>query len=454
MRRVPRIDASPPDFNLMRSRVWLFAVFMLGLQACVYPSSNGTAAHSDPSTAYLPGEPVQTEAVYGRRSDLRALLSTALANHPAIIAAKADQSAAEADVRVAGALMDPQLSITQGLTDKDRQIVALEQRLPLFGQRRLAAEESEQMARAAAAKWQRAKSEVARDVLKTYAEYAYIGTAEKIMGRQIALLGQMLDVSRTRYSTGAGTQADLLRMESEKEQLENQQISLSAMLPVARAQLNAALGRAPGSSLPPAQLQLLSISFDQQLALPRQIQDSPNLQQIQHELAAADADRQLAARTGLPDLMVGVERMRGGEMGRSETNLMLGINLPVWRGRYQAQRLQAESRHQAVGERMRDSRQALEAEVRMALFRLDEAKRNQALFTESLVPRGEQAFNVTLSAYRSGAATFAELIASQREWLTFELNRERSLADALQWQGELIALLGVDSVLPTPEEIQ
>ena len=164
--------------------------------------------------------------------------------------------------------------------------------------------------------------------------------------------------------------------------------------------------------------------------------------------------QRLASRAGLPDLMIGVEQMRNGEMGTSETNLMLGINLPIWRGRYEAQKLQAESLHQAVGERMRDRQQMLEAEVRMALFSLDEANRNYTLYTESLVPRGEQAFKVTLSSYRSGAATFADLIASQREWLTFELNRERSLADALLWQGELMALLGVDSVLSTREEIQ
>src|SRR5690606_8248854 len=251
-----------------------------------------------------------------------------------------------------------------------RQTLALEQRLPLFGQRGLAAERSEQMQRAAAAQWQQVRSEVARDVLKTYAEYAYIRTAGKLMAQQVALLNQMLDVARMRYSTGNGTQADLLRMESEKEQLVNQQVSLSAMLPVASARLNAALGRPPGSPLPAPQLQQLPMRFDEnsplvaqvfdssqspdgsQLANSPQLLNSPQLQQLHHELAAAEAAQRLASRAGLPDLMIGVEQMRNGEMGSSETNLMLGINLPIWRGRYQAQKLQAESLHQAVGERI------------------------------------------------------------------------------------------------------
>lgn len=464
--------------NVTTGRVWLFAICVLGLQACAVPSYNSTRTDSTPPSVYLLSEQVEAKAVFDQQSGLIELLTSALTTHPAILAAEADRRAAAAEVRIAGALMDPQLSFTQGLNDADRQTLALEQRLPLFGQRGLAAERSEQMQRAVAAKWQQVRSEVARDVLKTYAEYAYIGTAGKIMAQQVALLNQMLDVSRMRYSTGSGTQADLLRMESEKEQLVNQQVSLSAMLPVARARLNAALGRPPGSPLPAPHLQQLPMRFDENSPLVTQVFDSsqspdgsqpanspqltnspqllnsPQLQQLQYELAAAEAAQRLASRAGLPDLMIGVEQMRNGEMGTSETNLMLGINLPIWRGRYEAQKLQAESLHQAVGERMRDRQQMLEAEVRMALFSLDEANRNYTLYTESLVPRGEQAFKVTLSSYRSGAATFADLIASQREWLTFELNRERSLADALLWQGELMALLGVDSVLSTREEIQ
>lgn len=440
--------------NIATGRAWLILACLPVLQACAFSASNTLPMDSNPLSVYRSGEQVGVTSGYDRQSTLPELLVSALESHPAILAAEADRRAAEADIRIAGALMDPQLSITQGITDTDQQTLALEQRLPLFGQRGLAAEQADQLQRAAHAQWQQARSEVARDLLKTYAEYAYIGTARAIMAQQISLLNQVLDVSRTRYTTGSGSQADLLRMESEKAQLVNQQISLSSMLPVAAARLNAALGRPPGSPLPSPRLQLLPIRLEEQAPVAAKILDSPQLQQLQYELAAADAAERLAGRAGLPDLMIGVEQMRNGNMGGSETNLMLGINLPIWRGRYQARKEQAGSRYQAIVERARDRRQMLEAEVRMALFSLDEAQRNQTLYAGSLVPRGEQAFHVTLSSYRSGTATFADLIASQREWLTFELNRERSLADALQWQGELMALLGVDSVLPLREENQ
>ncbi len=437
--------------NITTGRAWLLAVCLPVLQACAYPAFNAGRMDPDSPSIYRPGEQITAMSDYPAVT-LTELLASALERHPSIMAADADRRAALADVRIAGALMDPQLSITQGITDTDQQTLALEQRLPLFGQRGLAAEQAEQLHRAASAQWRQARSDVARDLLKTYAEYAYIGTAQAIMAQQIALLEQVLEVSRTQYTTGSGTQADLLRMESEKEQLVNQHISLSNMLPVAGARLNAALGRLPGSPLPSPQLQLLPIPLGEQAPVAAQIFGSPQLQQLQHELAAADAAQRLAGRTGFPDLMIGVEQMRNGNMGGSETSLMLGINLPIWRGRYQAQKQQAQSRHHAVGERTRDRYQKLEAEVRMALFSLDEAQRNQRLYAGSLVPRGEQAFRVTLSSYRSGVASFADLIASQREWLSFELNRERSLADAMRWQGELMALLGVDTVLPALEE--
>lgn len=386
--------------------------------------------------------------------ELQELLKTAWQQHPQVTAAKAEVRAATAEITRAGALMDPQLNLTQGLDNTSRIGLSLSQRVPLFGQRGLAAEQAEQQALAARARWQQAQAEVTRDVLSAYAEYAYVLEAQEIVAQQRELLQQMLDVSRLRYSSGAVGQGDLLRLESELDRLDNQQVSLQQMVPVSAVRLNAALGRSPQEPLP-------EIVFGEPFHLPTDTtqlarlleQHNPQLQNLKYQQAAGRTERVLAGRSGWPDLMVGVEHMRDPAMG-DETNIMLGISLPIWRGRYRAQQDQAEANLQAVTDRLANQQQQLYADLTMAVFNFQEAQRNHTLYAEVLVPRAEQTMHTNLTAYRSGGVAFADLIASQREWLGFQLNQKRALADSTRWQGELFFLLGTNTPMYTGEVVE
>lgn len=399
--------------------------------------------------------PVAGTSPMGSPLELQQLLYSTWQKHPKVAAAQAEVRAARAEISQAGALMDPELSLTQGLDDTSRTGVSVAQRLPLFGQRGLAAERAEYQAQAAEAAWRNTQAEVARDLLSNYAEHAYILETRAIVQQQHLLLRQMLDVARIRYSAGATGQGDLLRLENELDQLANQQISLEAMVPVSAVRLNAALGRSSQNPLPetlPLKLLPLDIEPDQ-LAYYLE-QHNPQLQMLKHQQSAGRVGRTLAGKSGRPDLMVGLEYMREPDMGKDQVNIMLGINLPIWRGNYRAQRDQAEANLQMTSDRLLDLQLQLHAELRLALFNLQESLRNHSLYQDRLVPRAEQALHANLTAYRSGGATFADLIASQQEWLGLQLNQKRALADALRWQGELIFLLGVSTLVLTEEVLQ
>ncbi|MDQ2077087.1 TolC family protein [Marinimicrobium sp. ABcell2] len=393
-----------------------------------------SAADDAPGT-YALTQPLADDA------GLEELLSFALAQHPRIAAAEAEWRAVEAQITRAGALEDPRLSVSQSLSG-DRQRLAVEQAIPLFGRRGLARDAAHHEALASQAQWHEAQLDVQQELVRAYAEYGYVLASENIVRQQQALLEQLLEVVRVRYQVGGANQAELLRMQSEADQLTSELQQRRQLRVAAGAQLNAALGRPSSALLPePVWSPLPIVPESTALAL-EPLSANPRLQALEHQREARRADWQTADRSGRPQLMVGLEYMRDPAMG-GDTSVMAGMTLPVWRGTYQAEREQAQERYRATTERLRDEQQQLEAALQMALFNFRDAERNRRLYGEQLIPRTEQALQATRAAYSAGNAAFADLIASQRDWLGFQLSHERARADTLIWQAEIAMLAGI-----------
>ncbi len=374
------------------------------------------------------------------------LKALALKHHPELLAADAEVEAAEAEAVLAGALMDPQLSL--GVSGS-RQRLALEQRIPLFGKRRLAREQAAHRAEAARARRDQRRLEIAEAAVARYADHAYVLAAEAVLHEQLELLAQLTEVVRVRYQSGAANQAELLRMQNARDSLANDKANLRNQRQAASEQLNVALGRPAQVSLPPLQpLVYRRAEFDEKILRAHLEERNPELRALLHELAAAESGRELAGRAGTPDLMLGIEHMRDEGMSGSDTGLMLGVNLPVWRGTYRAERRSADAAYRATQARHRDLQEQLQARLTSALFRWEEAERNHKLYGDLLNRRAEQALYAARTGYRSGDVSFADLIDSQRQWLAFQLNHQRALADILVWRAQLDTLTGGSVVQP------
>jgi len=80
--------------------------------------------------------------------------------------------------------------------------------------------------------------------------------------------------------------------------------------------------------------------------------------------------------------------------------------------------------------------------VKLALFRLRDAERKINLYRDTLVPKANQSLRAVQQAFRTGKASFLDVIDSQRVLLEFELSYERALADHAQRLAELEMLVG------------
>jgi outer membrane protein, heavy metal efflux system len=351
----------------------------------------------------------------------------------------------EASARVAPqrrALPDPMLSLSAAEMER-RMSLGISQMLPFFGKRALEGEIAQEEAAAAERDVELARLTVFARVAAAYSDYVYAWQALANVRESLALVRQFEEVTLARYRTGEAPYADLVRAQVERGRLEDEVRSWEERLPAEGALLNAAIGRPAGALLPaPGEIRVYALPLDEGALLEEVRQANPELASIRHQVTAARLGIDRSRRAYYPDLGIGLEYMRSGEMNRSGVGAMVTVSLPVRRGRLRAGVEEARARHEAVLAVEAEVANVLEAEARGALFRYNDARRKGALYEDELVPQARQSLEATEAAYRAGAATYQDLIESYRTVLAFELVLARAAADQVRHLAELELYVG------------
>lgn len=385
---------------------------------------------------------VLAEPVSPASLTLEEALAHAAAFHPALQAARLERQAEEDAVIQARALADPSLTV-QAVSMERRFGVGVSQMLPLGGKRELQGAMASDNAQAAARKVEAREFAVAAGVVSAFSEWVFLRRSRELVSENLSLVRQLEQVALARYRTGETPYADVVRAQVELARVENELRSLEDIQPAAMSRLAVAMGRPADVLLPvPERLLPVAIELGDDEVLAGLKVANPELAAMRHQVTASLRARELAGRNGIPDLMVGVEVMRSGEMKRNGVGAMVGINLPIWRARRAAEVREAGARADAMTAREGEMTIALQAEARMALFRFRDAGRTLELYESRLMPQAEQALAAMQTAYRAGEATFADLVETARLVLEFRLGRERAQADQWQQLAELEMLTG------------
>ena len=88
----------------------------------------------------------------------------------------------------------------------------------------------------------------------------------------------------------------------------------------------------------------------------------------------------------------------------------VSLNLPLWRGKYRAAEREAEARYQAAQEEHTDRTNTLIADLKLALFKYQDATRKVTLYRDALIPKARQTLEVTQRAFETGGVDFLNLI--------------------------------------------
>lgn len=418
------------------ARLWL-AVATLTLTACASYSPDYDALNQQVRTESAP-LPIN--------ADIAELIRYAQHNHPAVRAAEARVQRARAESVAAHAFADPQLNISQGLNDADYQTLGISQEIPVFGRRAMSIEQAHATERAALARLNETKADLAANVVQAFSEYLYVGENQRLQGDLIQLLEQFTAVAERSYAAGSVSMPDLLRAQNALDQARSDYQNLEAMLFSQRARLNSALGRDARIefegeySLIQSHREFAGLPAPPETLYAQLKEQNPALLASRYEVESMLVAQDLADSSGLPRLMVGAEYMNTA-MAEDTITGMVSVSLPIWRSNYRAQRDAAEADVHTGLQQLQAAELGVQAELSMALYQWREAERNRELYGDVLVARSEQAVATTLNNYQNGNAGFTDVITSQREWLSFALAYRRALANQLAAVASIYALV-------------
>src|SRR5467141_556384 len=201
----------------------------------------------------------QASAPFTGDSGLRPLVAEALARNPTVAQRQAAVRAATLRIRPAGSLPEPMLTVgvmdlvlphfdfnQSDFTEAD---VELSQEIPWPGS--LGARSGVMRAAAAAARAEEGtvRREVTTTMAVAYYRLGYAVTARETLRHQRELLEAAVQLSTTRYATGAAPQSDPLQAKLARDRLRSEELTLESERVAALAAVNALRNRASGDSV-------------------------------------------------------------------------------------------------------------------------------------------------------------------------------------------------------------
>jgi len=398
-------------------------------------------------------------APFAADSGLQSLVAEALARNPTVAQRQAAVRAATLRIRPAGSLPDPMLTVgvmdlvlphfefnQSDFTEAD---VELSQEIPWPGS--LGARSG--VMRAAAAGARAEEGTVRRDLTTTmalaYYRLGYAVTALETLRHQRELLDAAVQLSTTRYATGAAPQSDPLQAKLARDRLRSEEFALESERVAALAALNSLRNRAPGDSVPVSSIDLaalraaaatqppadslvaLALPTHPRLAARRAAVDAAT-RTIQVERLGARPDFTLTLRYGYRPAFLGQFNLP------DFFSAFVGLRLPIWAWRKQnrlADAARADSTGAAAG--LRDAELQLSREVTEAAARVHASQQRLALLVDGVLPNARGTVESVLRSYQVGRAEFLTLLSVEDARYRAELE---AVAVAADYQAQLVML--------------
>ncbi len=392
-------------------------------------------------------------------STLHDLLAAAALNNPGLMAAFERWQAALARVPQVKALPNPQISFAYFIREIETRVgpqqqkVGIMQMFPWFGKLKLKGNAAAEAANAEKQKYENLKLNLFYRVKEAYFDYYYITRRIAILKENVQLLEHLESVIEAKYRTGTALYANLVRIQVERDKLADRLKSAVDVLEPVKARLNTALNRSLDAALPvpkeiPVEAESLKLSRDRLVELLRK--NNPGLKSIDFMAAKEQINIKLAKKNYYPDFSIGVDYMITGDArmpgvsdsGKDPVAAMLSLRLPIWFKKNKAGVKEANNRYRAVVNQKKEVENNLLARLEMVFFKYRDAVRKMALYRETLIPRAQQALEVTRSAFEAGKANFTDFIDSQRMLLAFRLEYEEAVTRRVQRLAELEMLIG------------
>ncbi len=295
--------------------------------------------------------------------------------------------------------------------------LTVEQRFPLSGIRG-------HRGRAAEAEAQRVRAQADRVGLDVELEAAnaFIMLHERrqmanVLDEQLTLARQFVPAANARYSAGTGAQADVLRAEIEVARIEGLRRSISAEVKAAEAMLNTSLGRSVTAGVPALDGTVSTVAPPSaQAAKDTAVERRPELRMGRAEVGRAHAEVSVMDSMYSPMAMVRTGPAYTMTDGAGWM-VMVGISIPLWRGRLRAGVAEAEAMVDMAQADLQAMRRMVEGDAVVSREQVVASRERMLALRDEVLPRARQAIAPTLAGYAAGQLPLVSVIeAAQTLW--------------------------------------
>ncbi len=284
-------------------------------------------------------------------------------------------------------------------------------------------------------------------IRQTYWNLLYIKRAQEITKEALVFLQQLERVVAALYETGRTSYQDLIKVRIEREKMQEELITLGEEKRNLEAKIIEILNLPPGTFLghllgqkPPADVPPLDILYPLALAKKQE------LRKMRVMIGKMEKMIEMAETMIFPPYTAGfsffanemiaqIGSMKMKESFPTKSTASVGAGLPKmpWYGTNEAYLRETRQKLAALQAELKKMEDETFFMVREAWFRLDQAKREEALYAQRIINLSQAALEVSKKSYETGQVGFAEVIMAYTAWLNDKLavkKRQRDLGIA------------------------
>ncbi len=391
-------------------------------------------------------------------ADIKDLITVARDQNPAIASARAAWKASIENVRIDGALPDPQLSVTWFPAPIETRLgpqdwnAMLSQPIP-FPKKLSTKEEIATIGVAVARlKTDKVYREVVAQVKTAFYELVYIRKAREIAQKNLEILGKFQAIAESTYAQNRSVFADVVKAQAQAGQVRYDLMLLEDLEQTQVTALNGLLNREPeaqigvlSGSMALAELPGLDVLF--QTAEERQEVIAMARQAVQK----AEYENDLAKYASYPDFKLGVTWSGIGDpdvasppsdAGDDAFGIQFGVSIPIWSGKNKGRALKAQSKIQEKTAEKDQIINQTRTNIRTLHYKARNAYRQETLYKTDLLPQAIRALDVSETWFREGEGSFSDILESQSAVYNFQLSLARAQSDIGKYTAELERLIG------------
>jgi len=393
---------------------------------------------------------------------LTQLIQEALDNNPQLEAAVNRSLSAEKVIPQAGAMPDPQISLSmmnlpvnsfsfaqEPMTGK---VISVMQMFPFPGKLDLKTDMAEFEAAAVNYQQEEVRNTVVRMVKTAYYSLYGIDRALETVQKNQSLMEQFVHMAETKYATGSGLQQDVLRAQVELSKMEDDLIMWQQKRLAVAAKLNALLNRSANSPFATIPQELsLSPNMFINVSVEDVEENRPLLKAWQEKIHKVESAVELAQRDIWPNFMVGASYnqrndLKSGMKMRDFVSAMVSLNIPLYQKRKQNMKVvEKELALAAVEAEYENVTAGILAEIQSLKAELDRFYKRINLYKRGILIQAQQSLDSAHEGYRVGKVDFMTLISNWMMLQNYELQYYFSLADYHKFLASYEMAIGIQT---------